>query len=610
MVNGFWYGGAFLFSLVVLGMFTWRRFGEIDIQDDGRLSVFLQGERKTSYIATKGQYRRGFIVYYSAYLIIFVALCLSQPIASWVTHEITGGALADSWATPAGPLFVCSLLVGALPHFSSVETFENSWLRLSQKVAGVPEDLIELISFLNKQDILDKLDSVADITEKSNINEMDVLARIIRLPEADRQSLYENSVHCALLTPWTVHREQSREIWSDDVIDRFRKQQIFTEGEYKSTFNLRDIILRDWKSFAEAIDGVLKSTGTGKTYNDILAQPTLREEPSVKSAIDGYIASQSGVADISQRVLSISDRIADCAYYHEALLALIISNDKNAALDRAPPAIVSIAEQVRYTSVSSELNRVALASVAGLSATFVICATIRLINSNIRGDQVNPQELVKTSLTIGWYKVLGLAAVFVLPLFVAIIYRYRKRLDRSWKYLYAINSEVRIIQMLSIAIRTFIIAAILQGIVYLGYKSISIYLNDKSMFTPNALLGQMYDFYFTKIFTGQLLISSLGCFLAVSLCYILDRSLELTTSIRFACLFALFVIVSSSVFYVAVQIPFAPIGYFVPKTIDGISIGYFDNLISDVSAIGAFLLLFFLVFYLGDQRNGSRADRQ
>ncbi|MBZ9898539.1 hypothetical protein LB545_29960 [Mesorhizobium sp. BR1-1-6] len=610
MADGFWYGGAFLFSLIVLGMFTWRRFGEIDIQDDGRLSVFLQGERKTSYIATKGQYRRGFLVYYFAYLIIFVALCLSQPIASWVTQQITGNALADSWATPAGPLFVCSLLVGIFPHFSSVETFENSWLRLSQKVAGVPEDLIELISFLSKQDILDKLDAVADISEKAKIKEMDVLARIIRLPEADRVSLYENSVHCALLTPWTVHREQSREIWSDDVIDRFRKQQLFTESEYKSTINLRDILLRDWKSHADALNKLFGSSGAGTTYEAILASPDLREEDSVRLIIDGYVNSQSSIPDISQRLLAISERVADCAYYHEALLALLISNDKNASLEKAPPSIASISKRVKYTSVSSELNRVALASVAGLFATFVVVAMIRILNSESRGDSVDLPELIRTSLAVGWYKVLGLVAVFVLPVFVAVLYRYRKRLDRSWKPLYSEGGEVRVLQMTSIAIWTFLIAAFLQGIVYLGYKSISIYFEDRSMFTLNVLLGQMYDFYFTKIFASQLLASILGCVLAVSLCYTLDRSWVIGNSGRFAFLFASFVVVSSILFFVAVQFPFAPTGYFAAKSVNNISVGYFDNLISDVAAIGTFLIFFFLAFYDDRREVVSGADSE
>ena len=61
----------------------------------------------------------------------------------------------EVWATEAGPFFVASFIVAVGPNAGWFESLETGIRRFAQRLAGIPEDLFDLVNVIKRFDVLD-----------------------------------------------------------------------------------------------------------------------------------------------------------------------------------------------------------------------------------------------------------------------------------------------------------------------------------------------------------------------------------------------------------------------------------------------------------------------
>ena len=211
----FWYWGAFVFGLGVLLAFSLRRFNELLFTPSPEACGPPASRNRVIADATQavpiGIYR----------LLSCVCLRLSRALLMPAARGmgLFGGltsTLANSWATPAGPLLVASFLVGVLPNLPIVEEVEHAVRRIGHRIAGIPDNLLQLIDEVARSGCIGEQTIIAD--EKSlraDLVETAVVTELIGVPEVARKAIQANLTHAYLLGTW-VHTEQARAVRSQD----------------------------------------------------------------------------------------------------------------------------------------------------------------------------------------------------------------------------------------------------------------------------------------------------------------------------------------------------------------------------------------------------------
>ena len=588
----FWYWGAFVFGLGVLLAFSLRRFNELLFTPSPELAVLLPRETASSLTRRK-QFRLGFTAYFLVFAFVYLGLCLCQPLAAWAFLAGSDSTLANSWATPAGPLLVASFLVGVLPNLPIVEEVEHAVRRIGHRIAGIPDNLLQLIDEVARSGCIGEQTIIADENLRADLVETAVVTELIGVPEVARKAIQANLTHAYLLGTW-VHTEQARAVWSQRILTRFAASTQTVSPEAEQCERDLQILLRDWRRVLRSkLDAELRQLDL--SYSDIVSDRRHLGDGKLKALVANFVASNEAVVDdMRARWKSFAAQCAKLSYHEEALFALFVLNETTPALRSAPAHIKDAIASLRPERISALLNPVLFASAAGALACVIVLVALRVVKTWVRQDAVEAGFLLKTALRLGWSDAVTMLLLCSVPVVAATIIRYSRKSDGKWTPLYKNPEGVPFLQITGVALATFLAASVLQVVYYLVVQIVSSVGGDAS---PGAGLDVVFGYFFSSAARGQILASLIGAILAISVCYLFDRRERGSLSLKFGVTFSILVAISLIILYSGIQIPLAADGYFKEHSVQGFQIKPFDNLTKDYLAIATFILVFFGVLF-------------
>ena len=126
------------------------------------------------------------------------------------------------------------------------------------------------------------------------------------------------------------------------------------------------------------------------------------------------------------------------------------------------------------------------------------------------------------------------------PVVVGTIIRYSKKSDGKWTPLYGNPDGVPFLQIIGVALATFLAASVLQLVYYVVGQLVWWVSVDAS---ANTGLDAVFRDFFSSAARGQILTSLIGAILAISVCYLFDRrergNVSLTFGVKFSVLVAI-----------------------------------------------------------------------
>jgi hypothetical protein len=586
-----WYWGAFTFGLGVLLVFSLRRFNELLFALSPDLAALLPHYTAASLTRRK-QFRLGFAAYFLVYAFVYVGLCLCQPLAAWAFKAGSGAGLADSWTSPAGPLLVVSFLVGVLPNLPLVEEVEHALRRIGHRIAGIPDNLLQLIDEVARSGSIGEQSVIADENLRADLAETAVLTELIGVPEPARKAIQANLTHAYLLGTW-IHTEQARAVWSERVLTRFAASTQVVTPEADQCERDLHILIRDWRRLLRPkLDAELQQLNL--TFADIVRDRRLLADGKLKAVIANFIASNEAVAeDMQARWKSFASQCAKLSYHDEALFALFVLNETTPGSKSAPAHIRDAIASLRPERISALLNPVLFASAAGALACVIALVVLRLTKTWVRNDAVDAGTLLRTALRLGWGDSVNMLLLCAVPVVAATVLRYSKKSDGKWTPLYGNPEGVPFLQIAGVALATFLAASVLQMAYYLVVQLVS----SAGGPLETAGLDEIFGYFFSSAARSQILASLIGATLAISVCYLFDRRERGSVSLEFGAKFSLFVVVCLILLFSGIQIPLAAEGYFTAQSLGGFEIKPFDNLTKDYLAIATFILVFLGVLF-------------
>ena len=291
---------------------------------------------------------------------------------------------------------------------------------------------------------------------------------------------------------------------------------------------------------------------------------------------------------------SFAAQCAKLSYHEEALFALFVLNETTPALRSAPAHIKEAIASLRPERISALLNPVLFASAAGALACVIVLVALRVVKTWIRQDLVDAGTLLKTALRLGWSDAVTMLLLCSVPVVAATIIRYSKKSDGKWTPLYNNPDGVPFLQIIGVALATFVAASVLLMVYYLVVQLASWAGGDAP---ASAGLDVVFRYFFSSAARGQILASLIGAILAITVCYLFDRRERGSVSLTFGVRYSILVAISLLLLYSGIQIPLAADGYFKEHLVEGFQIKAFDNLTKDYLAIATFIFVFFGVLF-------------
>lgn len=599
MPDTVWYWLTFIFVLFVLAIYGAKRFNEVNFNLDKNLDVLLSGLR-VAEISTNTQWLRGFSFYFFSYAFVFAALCICQPLAAWTYNSLTGKDLSSAWASPAGPLLVASLLVGVMPSVPMVAQFELFIRTVSQRIAGIPDEILDLLDDVLQQVQLSNIDSISDPKLKAEILELDMIGRLIGLDEDERTSMRVFVVRAKTLGPW-VHSNLPQSIWSIEVLDRLKRPRALAASESEQNDVDRDILLQDWKRFFEPdLDTLLG--GTPSSFSALAAQPEKISDPSVNSVVNLFQEKNDGaLSDFGKRWKHYRDSTEILSQHCFALFSLLFYSDEHPRTNVAPAYLREAMNGLRRQSLSFLMDPVLFAAVLGFLTCLGGISAIRIAKSILRDEHVKPGTLLETAINLGLSNGAALLFWFTAPVIIAILFRYAAKERRESGPLFKENEPFPILKITQITLVTFSASVMVQVVYYLGVQLVAV-----SGVNYRSEIARIFIRFFTVDIFQQIALSVVGCILAIAVCHILDKHVyklesdqhvSRTPVISFI-IFSLTTIFTLLLVFFIVQLKFHVPGYFDERVFDdGFKISWFDNLATDSLAITIFLTFFLYGIY-------------
>lgn len=143
------YAAAFLFSLIIIAIFSRSRLLEIYSSLEER-EYRLINRLNASEIAGQHAFRFSYICYLLMLAIVFFAFCLFEPIADSLLTSMEDGFEFDD---PAWPIAVALILVGVTPSTHFLKELELAIRRLAQRAADIPERFLDALERLEELDV-------------------------------------------------------------------------------------------------------------------------------------------------------------------------------------------------------------------------------------------------------------------------------------------------------------------------------------------------------------------------------------------------------------------------------------------------------------------------
>jgi len=301
------------------------------------------------------------------------------------------------------------------------------------------------------------------------------------------------------------------------------------------------------------------------------------------------------MGDFRTRCAAFAERMATIAYYDEALLALLVSNDTRAKAADSPPYIQDAISLLRRKLVSRVINIVVFASFIGFLGSAIAVCTIRIVKSFLREDGPEVLQLLRTAFRLGLNSSMILLFVLSIPVISAVLIRIWRRSDQKWQSLYSSSAGFPFLQVFWVSISVFAIGGALQVVYYLTIQLFPTLIWHTNQIVLTGIIAGIFKDFFTNLFVNQIAISIIGALLALALCYYLDRFLAKGWSPLYFLAYTLFVLALLLSTFVVVQIILPSAGYFDENlNMSGFIIRRYDNLLADCAAIFVFVGLFMI----------------
>ncbi|UCI21375.1 hypothetical protein FJ970_10630 [Mesorhizobium sp. B2-1-8] len=586
-----WYWGTFSFGLLILLLFSWRKFNEIILPPDKNLTVLLSGLTVSS-ISTRGQSLRGFAGYFFGFGLAYTGLCICQPLAAWSFQVSTGQKLADAWASPAGPLVVLSLLVGVVPNLKVVDEFEKALRRISQRIAGIPDDILDVMDTIRSLPI--DAEASRDISSETRqlLSSLNMIVAVLRYSEVDRKSLMTAILHANLLGPW-IYGPGAPVIWSGRILSRLTVPRSLVSVEANQYIADLEVLIRDWdRHLQPALDVVLADKKS--SFLEIVNDSSMSITPLLREAVDVFIRdNDEALDDVKIRMLKVQDDVQIVSDHCDCLFAILATGDEKRRDDVGSIFVKTAISQLKRASLGHILDPIIFSSLIGSLSCLVVAIGLRTVKSIARHDTVDSSKFISATLNLGLNNSIALLFLFTIPVLAAVTIRYW---GRGYRPLFRKNEPFPVSRVFYLLVAVFIVAALFQVVYYLGSQLI--YVGP----TPNvkSQMSEIFYTFFFVILLQQIALSLVGCFLAMAVCYIFDIGLFGTGNDGVggggrigASIFTVSLVVVLLLMFVAVQVKLFPPYYFADRVDEsGIVVKWYDNITGDCTAIGVFLLVF------------------
>jgi hypothetical protein len=213
-INSVKYIAAFGFGTLIIFFFANRRIEQ--------LTVFPAGEEfetlrllSTEAIGGKKAYRRAFIYYCMLLELIFILLCVLQPVANTLIGPSPKDFKFDDVSWPFGAALI---VVGLLPATPIFDQIELAFRKFAHHAAGIPEGFLASISLLQKSELKDKIlndkDRYSDEAER--YHKMRNILVAAGLPTNDTEYIAQSDLFLGVFYGWTL-APQTSTIWSAEA---------------------------------------------------------------------------------------------------------------------------------------------------------------------------------------------------------------------------------------------------------------------------------------------------------------------------------------------------------------------------------------------------------
>lgn len=537
-IDAFWYWSAFAFGIFILFAFAYRKFNELLGDIPINLAAVL-AKYSSAALTSRGSFRKGFVVYFSVYVLIYFAVCRVPDIRGFVFQEVDASDSGGWIKTPAAPLLVLSVLVGLIPNVPFIDETERFLRRIGHRIARIPDNLLERSIEVGKAELLavhkNPLSHDKEFQEK--IRKCKIITEILDLSVDTRTALVKYLTKIEILSP-NVHGLNAKNIWAPKVLVRFDAAAKEIASSAEQCRSSLKILLNDWNRLAlDKLNNELTSFGFRGNFETLDAGAL--QSTQVKSAIDQFARNNSDlISDIAERWSLFFKRCEDASQLEEGLTALLYINDRSPDLRNATPEFASILKALSPPSQFAAITITLFASFVAFVACGAALGIFRIAKSTLRNDGIEPLTLISIAFRLGWVNATYFFFLFSIPVAIAILIRYFRIRGsrRPWSPIGRPAGGAPLTQMLIVAAWSFFGAAALQAAFFTATQLeflVPFGVDPPTVTNPGGPpVSNDFKVFISTELVPNLAICVIGMFVAIVVCYILDRQ-EVSPLTRF-----------------------------------------------------------------------------
>jgi hypothetical protein len=343
------YAAAFAFGTLIIFFFANRRIEQ--------LSSFPAGEEfqplrllSAEAFAGRRAYRRAFIYYCLLLEMIFIFLCIMQPVAETFVGKPVKDFKFDDVSWPFGAALV---VVGLLPATPIFEQMELALRKFAHRAAGIPEGFLTSITLLEHSNltsgIIDDRDRYTDETER--FNKVKNIAVSAGFPISDAQYIARADLFLSVFYGWTLSTQAST-IWSANARVPF--------SDVMNVTSARVIQLRE--DIGQLVKWCSKSTYLDRLQKEV-------ERPGLEREIDPKLIRDSQVYEDEESRRELFDRwqpkVKEISLTAKQLIAMFVMLAANDHQPNSPDSHFDEAVRLAWREQSRPLYDASVTAVAG-----------------------------------------------------------------------------------------------------------------------------------------------------------------------------------------------------------------------------------------------------
>jgi hypothetical protein len=414
-VNSVKYIAAFSFGTLIIFFFASRRIEQ--------LTIFPAGEEfetlrllTTAEIAGKKAYRRAFIYYCILLELIFVLLCVLQPLANTLLGSSAKDFKFDDISWPFGAALI---VVGLLPATPIFDQIELAFRKFAHHAAGIPEGFLTSISLLEKSELRDKIlddrDRYSDEVERYNKIRNIVLAA--GRPINDAKYIAQCDLFLGVFYGWTL-APQTSAVWS---------------AEARATFiNVKNVTATSVIRLREEIDQLIKFSLDSNYVRQLQKELKIR---GMDADIDAKSIRATDAYDQDELRRELLDRwnpkIKDLTLTAKQLVAIFVLFAANDDRPSSDDPLFNEALRLAWREQNKPLYNASVTAILyGFLAALIICSATSATFAFLEKRHIAPA--IEFGIQSGSLMSVNMAIQFGAALIVAISVYYSR--DLQFKY--------------------------------------------------------------------------------------------------------------------------------------------------------------------------------